>query len=50
MARFLKDNGSWSSEPLVQSDNVVTLWSGTQQEYDAIQVKDPSTLYIVKDE
>ena len=32
----------------VQSDTVTTIWSGTQQEYDAIVTKDANTLYIIK--
>lgn len=33
----------------VKSSVVKNIWSGTQNEYDAIVVKDPATLYIIKD-
>lgn len=33
----------------VKSTVVKNIWSGTQSEYDAIVVKDPATLYIIKD-
>ena len=33
----------------VKSTAVKNIWSGTQNEYDAIVVKDPATLYIIKD-
>ena len=32
----------------VQSDTVTNIWSGTQQEYDAIATKDANTLYVIK--
>jgi len=33
----------------VASSTVVTIWSGTQQQYDALTVKDANTLYIIKE-
>ena len=33
----------------VGSSSVTTLWVGTQQQYDAIQEKDPATLYFIKE-
>ena len=33
------------------SNNVVTsFWSGTQAEYDLIEIKDPTTLYLIKED
>ena len=34
----------------VGSASVTTVWVGTQQQYDAIQEKDPATLYFIKEE
>ena len=40
-------NGIVSAVNLVASTTVATIWSGSQQAYDAITTKDPSTLYII---
>ena len=32
------------------SSVINTFWKGTQEEYDAIEVKDDATLYIIRDE
>lgn len=36
-------------EGFVGSASVSTIWSGSEAQYDAIQVKDPDTLYLIKE-
>lgn len=38
-----------TEKPLVSSETITTIWSGTQAEYDAIETKSNNTLYIIKD-
>lgn len=38
------------SKSAVKSATVSSIWTGTQEEYDAIEEKDPSVLYCVKEE
>ena len=36
-------------EGFVESTSVTTIWTGTQAQYDAIQTKDPDTLYLIEE-
>ena len=40
-----------TEEDEVNADSVdgLSLWSGTQAEYDAITIKDPNTIYLIKE-
>ena len=39
-----------SANAMPASSVINTFWKGTQEEYDAIEVKDDATLYIIRDE
>ena len=46
--KFLKSDGTWTGG-VVTSAAVTTIWKGTQAQYDAILVKDATTLYLIEE-
>jgi hypothetical protein len=44
-----KSNFSGSYNDLTNKPTIPTIWNGTKEQFDAITVKDPSTLYLVNE-